>query len=368
MARLPYHSRPTKKPTKSSPLHTHTPRNATARDAHHKLAALTRHAIRARIIELAAGLRAKARARHPTGRALAAAEDVATHRGALAGLRADKVERQRLATRRREEEEERRFQAEWAEIVREQEEIQRAVEARRAREEAQWRAAKLEARRRALREQRAQYAKRTACWVEAQRAVVEGRLRKMEARRRAKEEALRRQAEEAARRAKAAEEEARRRAEEAARRADYERHRLLVEQHSALIDGCARGALATQIASAYEEGWQQLRAPQGPASAPKRRYCHVPFPVFFPPGLPPLPMHITYERVRAFVLSPQRASAKSPRARVIAEILRWHPDRFTADVLPRVEEGDHALLKEAAEVVVRHLNKMKDDPRALKTA
>ncbi|KAH9913821.1 uncharacterized protein BXZ73DRAFT_55360 [Epithele typhae] len=145
-------------------------------------------------------------------------------------------------------------------------------------------------------------------------------------------------------------------------------HDQVVRTNGALIDACAVGDAAVCLVRRYEECWGALRAVEGGIA-----YAHFPFPVFFPAHLPPAPMHITYERVFAFVVGAARdavdreqGKARSKRARVMAEIKRWHPDKFATEVVPRVNEGDRGMLKEAAKAVVRCLNDMKDDPRVLR--
>ena len=198
-----------------------------------------------------------------------------------------------------------------------------------------------------------------------QEAEEAEKRRRFEARMRAEAEARRRAREEATKHAEA--EEAYRQAEKmaedaqaAALREEMEAHDRFVRRNIKAIEDCAFGDAAVAIAQEYERKWQILRAAKGTNF--QCRYGEFPFPVFFPADIPPLPIHITYNRVCTFVLSPQRNSAgRSPRARVLAEILRWHPDHFTTDILPKIDEGSRAVVEEAAKVVVRCLNQMKDD-------
>ena len=138
-------------------------------------------------------------------------------------------------------------------------------------------------------------------------------------------------------------------------------HDLLVQANMAAIEACASGMAAEQIARSYEDKWEVLRSPN-PDTEGRCLYREFPFPVFFPPGLPPAPMHITLERVRAFVHAPHWAAwGQSPRARVMAELVRWHPDHFMEAVLPKVAPSDRCMLEEAAKVVVLCLVELRSE-------
>ncbi|KAH9914374.1 uncharacterized protein BXZ73DRAFT_54984 [Epithele typhae] len=145
----------------------------------------------------------------------------------------------------------------------------------------------------------------------------------------------------------------------AAQRAqEYADHDRKVQRNLARINACAFGKDAPLIAARYEATWKAIK--DSPDSA--FEYKNFPFPVFFPLDIPPLPAHITYERVKAFVLSPVRSNGEiSNRKQIKDETRRWHPDHFSK-TLRKVREDHRDLVKEAADVVIRCLTDLKADP------
>ena len=148
--------------------------------------------------------------------------------------------------------------------------------------------------------------------------------------------------------------------DEAQLRSLMEEHDRYVQTQIMRINECAFGESAAQIASIYEEKWTKLRARDIPGPCCYREF---PFPVFFPLDIPPLPAHITYERVCDFVLSPYRTGmeGKKGRFRVRQELRYWHPDHFDQDILPLVEESHRSLVKEAADNIAKLLTRLLSD-------
>ncbi|KAI0725721.1 hypothetical protein C8Q72DRAFT_784959 [Fomitopsis betulina] len=105
----------------------------------------------------------------------------------------------------------------------------------------------------------------------------------------------------------------------------------------------------------YEQKWAELKSqqPQPPIASPA-----MPWPVFCPVSKPE---NITYEGVKAFILHPLRlrtSGGGSLRKSVMAELLRWHSDKFDQMALPKVRPGDRELAKNCAGVVVQWLTRL----------
>ena len=62
---------------------------------------------------------------------------------------------------------------------------------------------------------------------------------------------------------------------------------------------------------------------------------------------------LTNQNIAAFLLSPHHSQGKSPRARLRAAILIWHPDKFAQKVLPHVAESHRPAVVAAVNVVAR---------------
>ncbi|CAE6405843.1 unnamed protein product [Rhizoctonia solani] len=62
---------------------------------------------------------------------------------------------------------------------------------------------------------------------------------------------------------------------------------------------------------------------------------------------------LTNTNIAAFLLSPHHSRDKSPRARLRAAILIWHPDKFAQKVLPHVAESHRPAVLAAVNVVAR---------------
>ncbi|CAE6445537.1 unnamed protein product [Rhizoctonia solani] len=62
---------------------------------------------------------------------------------------------------------------------------------------------------------------------------------------------------------------------------------------------------------------------------------------------------LTNQNIAAFLLSPHHSQGKSPKARLRAAILIWHPDKFAQKVLPHVAESHRPAVVAAVNVVAR---------------
>ncbi|EPS95309.1 hypothetical protein FOMPIDRAFT_47896 [Fomitopsis schrenkii] len=71
------------------------------------------------------------------------------------------------------------------------------------------------------------------------------------------------------------------------------------------------------------------------------------------------PQHITYEAVKNFILHPMRTNAGgSLKKKVMAELLRWHSDKFHRTTLAKVRSDHRELAKECAGLVERWLTQL----------
>ncbi|KAG2078869.1 hypothetical protein BDR04DRAFT_6767 [Suillus decipiens] len=130
-------------------------------------------------------------------------------------------------------------------------------------------------------------------------------------------------------------EERRREAEKAKERVMRERARL----ERAIIDAW----------NVYELRWVALSAAYDGIVL---KFRDIPWPLLIPPLAP---SEITPEGVGAFILSTAHSPEQSPKERIRAALLRWHPDRFCR-VLGRVRESERNAVEEGVGIVVRCLN------------
>ena len=198
-------------------------------------------------------------------------------------------------------------------------------------------------------QQRAQQERLRAQYEEQQRAEQAQREAQERAQREAQEQAQRE-----------AQERAEREQQEAAARAAHEAEAAAHEAHLA--------AVARHICDVYDHKWTVLKTRKDiDGQVP---YADFPIPWFpyvthvggdFPPAPPPA--QIALADVRAFVLSPFRASmaGKGARERVRAEMLLWHPDKFQSKFLRLVREEDREIAVEAVGVLSRILTQIKED-------
>ncbi|RDX45956.1 hypothetical protein OH76DRAFT_1420507 [Lentinus brumalis] len=153
--------------------------------------------------------------------------------------------------------------------------------------------------------------------------------------------------------AEAAAQEIRERAAQAAREAELDAN---------------KAAIAKQICDWYDHRWNVLKTRNDIDN--QVPYSDFPIP-YFPPisyvGQPippaPQPSELVYEQVRAFVMSPHRASmaTKSAKVRIRAEIRFWHPDMFERKFLRLMQPQDKKTAMEAVYFLSRILNQIKED-------
>ncbi|KAG1881474.1 hypothetical protein C8R48DRAFT_681080 [Suillus tomentosus] len=131
-------------------------------------------------------------------------------------------------------------------------------------------------------------------------------------------------------------------AEERRREAERAKERVMREQ--------ARLERATMDAwNVYELRWVALSAAYDGIVL---KFRDIPWPLLIPPLTP---SEITAEGIAAFILSTAHSPEQSPKERIRAALLRWHPDRFCR-VLGRVRESERNAVEEGVGLVVRCLN------------
>lgn len=311
-----------------------------------------------------------------------AAEEERRKRGAAERRRMREAIRRREAEARRREEEARRREEE---VRRREEEVRRREEEARRKEEKRRREAEEERRkacqlqeeakaREAAEARRVEEARRAAARRAQEAAFAAELARREEAARR--EDMLQR-AKEARRleQARRAAEETRR-AEEAARHAAEQARRMEEDRRAAhqRCDGGYRGQdveneprpaagqpqqesrIADQVATVlelYDRKWEALKSPE---ELPPIAGEQMPWPVFHQVYLPE---HITYEAVKEFVLHPLRTNAGGNlRKKVMAELLRWHSDKFDSTALHKIRSEHREVAKECAGLVERWLTRL----------
>ncbi|KAH7345669.1 hypothetical protein B0J17DRAFT_46471 [Rhizoctonia solani] len=62
---------------------------------------------------------------------------------------------------------------------------------------------------------------------------------------------------------------------------------------------------------------------------------------------------LTNENIAAFLLSPHHSQDKSPKARLRAAILIWHPDKFVQKVFPHIAESHRPAVSAGVDIVAR---------------
>lgn len=131
-------------------------------------------------------------------------------------------------------------------------------------------------------------------------------------------------------------------AEERRREAEKAKERVIRER--------ARLERATVDAwNVYELRWVALSAAYDGIVL---KFRDIPWPLLIPPLTP---SEITAEGIGAFILSTAHSPEQSPKERIRAALLRWHPDRFCR-VLGRVRESERNAVEEGVGTVVRCLN------------
>lgn len=101
----------------------------------------------------------------------------------------------------------------------------------------------------------------------------------------------------------------------------------------------------------YEAKWNELRTND---SLPPLDVQEMPWPVF---GVVSSAEQITYQDVRTFLFHPQRpgVEGKTARDKVKVEVLRFHPDKFNARIVPKIHPSQKEVAEEIAGAVARIL-------------
>lgn len=104
----------------------------------------------------------------------------------------------------------------------------------------------------------------------------------------------------------------------------------------------------------YEGKWNELRNSN---PLPPIDVQEMPWPVF---GVVSSADQITYQDVRTFLFHPLRpgVEGKTARDKVKLEVLRFHPDKFNARVLPKIQPSQRAVAQEIAGAIARILTRI----------
>ncbi|KZT66555.1 hypothetical protein DAEQUDRAFT_447926 [Daedalea quercina L-15889] len=186
-------------------------------------------------------------------------------------------------------------------------------------------------------------------------SIEEARRKREEEQRLREEERWRCEEEERKREERKRRAEAKRNAREARRR---EKERLRAEAHRQQEDRRKQEEeRARQLAEAlqlYDSKWETLKSLEAPTDIPGQL---MPWPVFHEVTMPE---HITYEAVKEFVLHPLRSSVSemSSKKKVMAELLRWHSDKFDKIALLKVRLDHQEVAKQCASLVERWLTRL----------
>jgi len=133
-------------------------------------------------------------------------------------------------------------------------------------------------------------------------------------------------------------------------------HRLFKERIQANRPAAPQQRWAEGPAGAiarYEDKWDFLKNEHCAVMEPIQ-FSQVPWPILA--GIT-CPDQIIYSAVEEFLFHPLRV-AKSPKDRLKAEMLRWHPDKFDARVLGKIMVDQVDAVKDASGRVVRILTQM----------
>jgi hypothetical protein len=112
--------------------------------------------------------------------------------------------------------------------------------------------------------------------------------------------------------------------------------------------------LSAQIVR-YDMQWANLLA--GTQKGKPLTFGQIPWPVFDPP--PKQPSDLTDERIRRFLSHPDRSQSVVKVVR--DEMLRWHPDKFQACVLVRVDTSHTSEVTAAMHAVITTLTAMNSE-------
>jgi hypothetical protein len=103
----------------------------------------------------------------------------------------------------------------------------------------------------------------------------------------------------------------------------------------------------------YDNEWDALKNDNFELKEPIH-FAQMPWPVL---AHVTHPYQITYAAVEEFLFHPLR-TAKSPKDRLRAEIMKWHPDKFDRKILSKVVVEQIDLVREASGHVARILTQM----------
>ncbi|CAE6399057.1 unnamed protein product [Rhizoctonia solani] len=101
--------------------------------------------------------------------------------------------------------------------------------------------------------------------------------------------------------------------------------------------------------AAYEKACAELMDSK-PSKGKNLTFYDIPWPIL---GQANAFQDLTNASIAAFLLSPHHSRDKSPKARLRAAILIWHPDKFAQKVLPHVAESHRQAVLAAVNVVAR---------------
>ncbi|ESK92341.1 hypothetical protein Moror_4626 [Moniliophthora roreri MCA 2997] len=202
------------------------------------------------------------------------------------------------------------------------------------------------------------------------------RLEEAQTRRAAEEAERRRQAEREAevlrrRQARKREEEnERKRVEEEKRRerilADRESQRKQKEEEEKERSCQKEAPVPIDPFDLYDLKWAIIRRECKEHEVPSDLSFHqLPWPTV---GEVYMPDHLSFQNVEAFVLSGARRGVwlgKSWKERIRLEMLKWHPDRFCAQVLPLVRASDRDATVQGANRVTGYLNSIREKNEAM---
>ena len=130
-------------------------------------------------------------------------------------------------------------------------------------------------------------------------------------------------------------------------------HRVAKERFRANLPRKPSAEQARDVFARYDDEWDVLKSEICERTQPIH-FTQMPWPVL---ARITRPDQITYSAVEEFLFHPLRP-AKSPKDRLRAEIMKWHPDKFDRKILSKVMVEHIDLVKEASGRVARILTQM----------
>ncbi|CAE7121834.1 unnamed protein product [Rhizoctonia solani] len=104
--------------------------------------------------------------------------------------------------------------------------------------------------------------------------------------------------------------------------------------------------------TAYDETCTEImraKPPKGKTSG-RVTFYDIPWPIL---GKASSFHDLTNESIASFLLSPHHSQGKSPKARLRAAILIWHPDKFAQKVSPHIAESHRPAVSAGVDIVAR---------------